>query len=151
MINQIVTLESCWHSSVPWGKDMPPLAVQILEKVLLLGSDISGYCCGVQWEREEWIYAIVCCREILYLSQEEFSGTNLVEKATVATPAFKLGDVVEVDFSKEPSRRIIQGIFSLKNNWLYAVEWRSPILSEMASAQSRIIWLADVDLVKVNV
>lgn len=150
MINQIVALESCWHSSVPWGKAMPTLAVQILEKVFLSNSDISGYCCGVQWERQEWIYAIVCCREILYLSQKEFSGTNLVEKAPVATPAFQLGDVVEVDFSEEPSRRIIQGIFSLKNNWLYAVEWRSPILEEMASAQSRIIWLADVDLVKVN-
>ncbi|MBD0265108.1 MAG: DUF1392 family protein, partial [Tolypothrix sp. Co-bin9] len=93
---------------------------------------------------------IVCCREILYLSQEQFSGTNLVEKTTVATPVFQLGDVVEVDFSEEPAHRIIQGIFSLKNNWLYAVEWRSPVLEEMASAQSRIIWLADVDLVKVN-
>ncbi|MCC5654708.1 DUF1392 domain-containing protein [Nostoc sp. XA013] len=151
MINQIVTLESCWHSSAPWGKTMPPLAVQILEKVFLSSSDISGYCCGVQWEKQEWIYAIVCCREILYLPQEEFLRTNFVETATVTTPVFKLGDVVEVDFSEEPVRRIIQGIFSLKNNWLYAVEWRSPILDEMASAQSRIIWLADVDLVKVNV
>jgi hypothetical protein len=151
MINQIVTLESCWHTSAPWGKAMPPLAVQILEKVFLSSSDISGYCCGVQWERQEWIYAIVCCREILYLPQEEFLGTNFMETTTVATPVFKLGDVVEVDFSEEPARRIIQGIFSLKNNWLYAVEWRSPILDEMASAQSRIIWLADVDLVKVNV
>ncbi|MBD2245976.1 DUF1392 domain-containing protein [Nostoc sp. FACHB-888] len=151
MINQIVTLESCWHSSAPWGKAMPPLAVQILEKVFLSSSDISGYCCGVQWEKQEWIYAIVCCREILYLPQEEFLRTNFVETATVTTPVFKLGDVVEVDFSEEPVRRIIQGIFSLKNNWLYAVEWRSPILDEMASAQSRIIWLADVDLVKVNV
>jgi hypothetical protein len=151
MINQIVTLESCWHSSAPWGKAMPPLAVQILEKVFLSSSDISGYCCGVQWEKQEWIYAIVCCREILYLPQEEFLRTNFVETTTVTTPVFKLGDVVEVDFSEEPARRIIQGIFSLKNNWLYAVEWRSPILDEMASAQSRIIWLADVDLVKVNV
>jgi hypothetical protein len=151
MINQIVTLESCWHSSVPWGKAMPPLAVQIQEKVLLSNSDISGYCCGVQWEREEWIYAILCCREILYLSQEEFFGTKLVEKAAVATPVFELGDVVEVDFGEKPTRRIIQGIFSLKNNWLYAVEWRSPTLSEMELAQSRIIWLADVDLLKVKI
>ncbi|MEH1938826.1 MAG: DUF1392 domain-containing protein [Nostoc sp.] len=150
MINQIVTLESCWHSSSPWGKAMPSLAVQILEKVLLSSSDISGYCCGVQWERQEWIYAIVCCREILYLPQEEIFGTKLVEKATVATPVFELGDVVEVDFGEKPTRRIIQGIFCLKNNWLYAVEWHSPTLSEMELAQSRIIWLADVDLVKVK-
>ena len=151
MIDQIVTLESCWHSSIPWGKAMPPLAVQIQEKVWLSGSDISGYCCGVQWERQEWIYAIVCCNEILYLPQEEFLGTKLVEKAIVATPALQLGDVVEVDFGEKPTHRIIQGIFSLKNNWLYAVEWRSPTLSEMELTQNRIIWLADVDLVKVNV
>jgi Protein of unknown function (DUF1392) len=151
MINQIVTLESCWHSSIPWGKAMPPLAVQIQEKVWLSSSDISGYCCGVQWERQEWIYAIVCCNEILYLPQEEFLGTKLVEKAIVATPVLQLGDVVEVDFGEKPTRRIIQGIFSLKNNWLYAVEWRSPTLSEMELTQNRIIWLADVDLVKVNV
>ncbi|MEH2383447.1 MAG: DUF1392 family protein [Nostoc sp.] len=48
------------------------------------------------------------------------------------------------------TRRIIQGIFSLKDNWLYGVEWRSPILEEV-SAQSRTIWLADVDLVNVSV
>jgi Protein of unknown function (DUF1392) len=151
MINQIVTLESCWHSSIPWGKAMPPLAVQIQEKVWLSSSDISGYCCGVQWERQEWIYAIVCSNEILYLPQEDFLGTKLVEKAIVATPVLQLGDVVEVDFGEKPTRRIIQGIFSLKNNWLYAVEWRSPTLSEMELTQNRIIWLADVDLVKVNV
>ena len=151
MINQIVTLESCWHSSVPWGNPMPQLAVQMLEKVFLSSSDISGYCCGVQWERQEWIYAIVCCREILYLPQEEFFGTKLVEKSTVGTPVFELGDLVEVDFGESPTHRIIQGVFSLKNTWLYAVEWRSPILEEITLNQSRIIWLADVDLAKVNV
>ncbi|MEH2424977.1 MAG: DUF1392 domain-containing protein [Nostoc sp.] len=150
MINQIVTLESCWHSSVPWGKAMPPLAVQIQEIVLLSNSDISGYCCGVQWERQKWIYAIVCCSEILYLPEEEFLGTKLVQKATVPRSVLELGDMVEVDFGEKPTHRIIQGIFCLKNNWLYAVEWRSPILSEIELAQSRIIWLADVDLVKVN-
>ncbi|MHC5763228.1 DUF1392 family protein [Nostoc sp.] len=41
-------------------------------------------------------------------------------------------------------------IFSLKENWLYGVEWRSPTLEEV-SAQSRTIWLADVDLVNVSV
>lgn len=73
-----------------------------------------------------------------------------MEKATVTTPVFELGDVVEVNFGEKPIRRIIQGTFSLKNNWLYAVEWRSPTLSEMELAQSRIIWLADVDLVEVK-
>ena len=59
--------------------------------------------------------------------------------------------MVEVDFSEMPNRRIIQGVFSLKQNWLYAVEWRSPILGETTSAQSRLIWLADIDLVGVKV
>jgi len=131
---------------------MPPLAVQMLEKVLLSNSDLSGYCCGVQWERQEWIYAIVCLGETLYLPYGEFHATkNVLENAIVSTPAFKLGDVVEVDFSEQPTRRIIQGVFSLKGNWLYGVEWRSPILEEVACAQSRTIWLADVDLVSVDV
>ncbi|MFW9262643.1 DUF1392 family protein [Nostoc sp. CALU 546] len=46
---------------------------------------------------------------------------------------------------------MIQGIFSLKGNWLYGVEWRSPILAEVGFAQSRTIWLADVDLINVGV
>ena len=59
MINQITALESCWHTSPPWGETMPPLAVQIQEKVFLSNSDLSGYCYGVHWENQEWIYAMV--------------------------------------------------------------------------------------------
>jgi len=150
MINQVTTLESCWHTSPPWGKAMPPLAVRILEKVFLPNFDLSGYCCGVQWEKQEWIYAIVCQSETLYLPMQEFQAKNVLEKPTISTPAFELGDVVEVDFSEQPTQRIIQGIFSLKSTWLYGVEWRSPILEEGAFSQSRIIWLADVDLISVD-
>lgn len=150
MINKISALEACWHTSAPWGQAMPPLAIQMLEKVFLSSSNLSGYCCGVYWEKQEWIYAIVCQSETLYLPREEFYGTSLLKKAPVSTPIFKLGDVVEVDFGEKPAHRIIQGVFSLKNNWLYAVEWCSPSLEEKTLAQSRIIWLADVDLVKVD-
>lgn len=151
MSNEIAALEACWHSSAPWGQAMPPLAIQILEKVFLSSSNLSGYCCGVYWEKQEWIYAIVSQGETLYLPRREFSGTSLLKKAPVSTSVFKLGDVVEVDFSEKSTYRIIQGIFCLKSNWLYAVEWCSPTLEERASAQSRIIWLADVDLAKVDV
>ncbi|RCJ37434.1 DUF1392 domain-containing protein [Nostoc punctiforme NIES-2108] len=150
MINQITALESCWHISPGWGKEMHPLAVKMLEKVLLPISDLSGYCCGVEWSGQEWIYAIVCQNETLYLAEQEFHRTNVLQKSTVSTPAFRLGDIVEVDFGERPTRRIIQGIFSLKDNWLYGVEWRSPTLEEV-STQSRTIWLADVDLVNVSV
>jgi hypothetical protein len=151
MINEITGLESCWYISPPWGENIPPLAVQIQEKVFLPSSNLPGYCCGVHWENEEWIYAIVCHDETVYLRHEEFLATKVLRSNTVAEPAFKLGDVVEVDFSEQPNKRIIQGIFSLKHNWLYAVEWRSPILAEKTSAQSRLIWLADIDLVKLSV
>jgi hypothetical protein len=150
MINEIAALEACWHISAPWGQAMPPLAIQILEKVFLSNSNLSGYCCGVYWDKQEWIYVIVCQSETLYLSGREFFGTSLLKKAPISTPVFKLGDVVEVDFSEKSTYRIIQGIFSLKKNWLYAVEWCSPTLEERALAQSRIIWLADVDLAKVD-
>ncbi|MBN3872463.1 MAG: DUF1392 family protein [Nostoc sp. JL33] len=126
------------------------LSSENVRKVLLSISDLSGYCCGVQWEKQEWIYAIVCQNETLYLPEQEFHPTNVLEKSTVSSPAFELGDIVEVDFGEQPTRRIIQGIFSLKDNWLYGVEWHSPILEEV-SAQSRTIWLADVDLVNVSV
>ena len=150
MINQITALESCWHISPGWGKDMPPLAVEMLEKVLLPISNLSGYCRGVEWSGQEWIYAIVCQNETLYLAEQEFHTTNVLKKSTVSTPAFRLGNIVEVDFGEQPTRRIIQGIFSLKDNWLYGVEWRSPTLEEV-STQSKTIWLADVDLVNVSV
>ncbi|WP_414755470.1 DUF1392 domain-containing protein [Anabaena sp. CCY 9910] len=150
MMNQITTLESCWHISPAWGAVIPPLAVQIREEVLL-SPDLSGYCCGVHWEEEEWIYAIVCHNKTLYLRSGEFSPTSVLKSQIVSQQAFQLGDVVEVDFSEQPNQRIIQGVFSLKQNWLYAVEWRSPILEETASAQSRLIWLADIDLVGVKV
>ena len=129
---------------------MPPLAVRMLEKVLLPISDLSGYCYGVLCEKQEWIYAIVCQNETLYLAEQEFHPTNVLEKSIVSTPAFELGDIVEVDFGEQLTRRVIQGIFSLKDDWLYGVEWRSPILEEV-SAQSRTIWLTDVDLVNVTV
>lgn len=151
MINEITALESCWYISPPWGETIPSLAVQIREKVFLPSFNLPGYCCGVHWEDEEWMYAIVCHNETLYLRDDEFSATNVLGGNTVATPAFKLGDVVEVDFSEQPNKRMIQGIFSLKHNWLYAVEWSSPILPEKTSAQSRLIWLADIDLVKLSV
>ncbi|MBD2344726.1 DUF1392 domain-containing protein [Anabaena subtropica FACHB-260] len=151
MMNQINALESCWHISPPWGQDIPALAVQILEKVFLPSANLSGYCCGIHWEEQEWVYAIVCFGETFYVRSGEFSPTNVLKNTNISTPAFKLGDVVEVDFSEQPNQRIIQGIFSLKNSWLYAVEWRSPILTETTSAQSRLIWLADIDLVRVKV
>ncbi|MDZ8070576.1 MAG: DUF1392 family protein [Nostoc sp. DedQUE08] len=69
MINQITALESCWHISPEWGQTMPPHSVKMLEKVLLPISDLSGYCCGVLWERQQWIYAIVCQSETLYWEQ----------------------------------------------------------------------------------
>ncbi|MBW4429672.1 MAG: DUF1392 domain-containing protein [Nostoc desertorum CM1-VF14] len=147
MINQITLLESCWHISPPWGQAMPPLAVQMREKVFLPTSNLSGYCCGVYWEGQEWVYAIVCRGKILYLPSKEFHPTNVFKNAAVPTSVFQLGDIVEVDFSFQSTRRIIQGFFCLKNNWLYGVEWCPPIVEETALAQSRLIWLADVDLV----
>ncbi|MEI1378200.1 DUF1392 family protein [Nostoc sp. UHCC 0926] len=48
-----------------------------------------------------WIYAIVCCGETLYLASEKFQTINVLE-FTVSTPAFELGDVVDVDLSEQP-------------------------------------------------
>ncbi|WP_341529214.1 DUF1392 family protein [Nostoc sp. UHCC 0302] len=148
MSNQITVLESCWHSSSPWGQSMPPLAVQIQEKVFLPNLNLSGYCCGVQWSGQQWIYAIVSNHIRLYLYSEEFHTTNLFEDSNVPTPAFWLGDVVEANISEQPSRRIIQGVFRLKDNWLYGVESRSPILEQSALSQSQFVWLTDIDLVR---
>ncbi|MEH2119867.1 DUF1392 family protein [Nostoc sp.] len=49
-----------------------------------------------------WIYAIVCCGETLYLASGKFQTINVLENFTVSTPAFELGDVVDVDLSEQP-------------------------------------------------
>ncbi|MEH1889210.1 MAG: DUF1392 family protein [Nostoc sp.] len=35
MINPLTALESCLHISPEWGQTLPPVAVRMLEKVLL--------------------------------------------------------------------------------------------------------------------
>ncbi|MFW9262644.1 DUF1392 family protein [Nostoc sp. CALU 546] len=38
---------------------------------------------------------IVCQSETLYLPEQKFHPTNVLENDTVSTPAFKLGDIVD--------------------------------------------------------
>ncbi|AUB39535.1 Protein of unknown function DUF1392 [Nostoc flagelliforme CCNUN1] len=65
-------------------------------------SDLSLYCCGIQWQGQEWVYAIVCCGKTLYLALGKFQTTNVLENFTVSTPAFELGNVVNINLSKQP-------------------------------------------------
>ncbi|MEH2047537.1 DUF1392 family protein [Nostoc sp.] len=74
----------------------------MLATVLFSSSDLSLYCCGIQWQGREWIYAIVYCGETLYLASGKFQTTkNVLENFTVSTPAFELGNVINIDLSKQ--------------------------------------------------
>jgi hypothetical protein len=49
MINLVQNLETSWYLSPPWGKEIPPLEVSLLEKVYVTTTKSFGYCCGVEW------------------------------------------------------------------------------------------------------
>ncbi|MDZ8261960.1 DUF1392 family protein [Nostoc sp. ChiQUE01b] len=58
MTEQIADLERCWFLSSPWGQNIPPVEVNLLEKVYLKTNRTFGYCCGVQWYSDCWNYVI---------------------------------------------------------------------------------------------
>jgi hypothetical protein len=94
MIDHINALKTSWYLSPPWGQTIPPVAVNLLERVYLRTTRTFGYCCGMQWKHECWIYSIDCRNEILHATQNQIIGTGELEGITVQKPAFVLGERV---------------------------------------------------------
>jgi hypothetical protein len=60
MIDHVNALKTSWYISPPWGRTIPPVAVNLLERVFLRTTRTFGYCSGVQWKHECWLYTVIC-------------------------------------------------------------------------------------------
>ncbi|MEJ6487744.1 DUF1392 family protein [Nostoc punctiforme UO1] len=56
MIDYINAFKTCWYLSPPWRGTIPPVEVNLLERVYLRTTRTFGYCCGMQWKHECWVY-----------------------------------------------------------------------------------------------
>ncbi|MBE9036017.1 DUF1392 family protein [aff. Roholtiella sp. LEGE 12411] len=155
MTQLIHTLEECWYLSPPWGKEIPPLAVGLLERVYLTTTKSFGYCCGVEWLQQEWNYAVALNDEVVYTSASQLIGTGQLQ-ANIDKPVFTLGERVVFRCNRDFSKlRIVQGIHKIDDFWAYTVEWASPELCEcdgkLIASGDRRAWVIDTDLVRVSI
>ncbi|MBC1279745.1 DUF1392 family protein [Nostoc sp. UCD121] len=135
MINLVQTLESCWYLSPPWGKEIPPLEVSLLEEVYVTTTKSFGYCCGVEWSAKGWSYEIVSSNDNLTVLGREIIGTGKLQLVTKDKPMFGLGELVEFRFHGDgPPVRIVQSIQLICDCWFYCIEWMSPGISENGDA-----------------
>jgi hypothetical protein len=153
MINLIHTLEECWYISPPWGQDIPPLTISLLERVYLTTTKSFGYCCGVEWLQDDWSYAVALNDEVIYTSALQLRGTRKLQ-TDIDKPVFTLGQRVVFRCNQDVSKlRIVQGIHLIDDFWTYTVELTSPQLcecdGELITSGDRRAWVTDTDLVRV--
>ncbi|MCC5632621.1 DUF1392 domain-containing protein [Nostoc sphaeroides CHAB 2801] len=119
-----------------------------------------GYCCGMQWKHETWLYSIDCRNEILHATQNQIIGTGDLEAIQVQKPAFVLGQrVMLCSHDKGTKQRLILGIALVHNSWFYLVELMSPTLVLSAAEgliktptiSNRFSLVGERSLVRVNV
>ncbi|WP_341529866.1 DUF1392 family protein [Nostoc sp. UHCC 0302] len=150
MIDQINSLYLCWYIAPPWGDRIPPVEVNLLERVYVGASRTFGYCCGVQWKQDRWIYAIASAGEIIYTTEHEIIGTGEMQLAALEKPTFVLGDHVILRSDDEwTKQRLILGIQLLNRSWFYYVEWMPPALEEATTLDDRLAFVQEKDLVRV--
>ncbi len=148
----VTALERCWFLSPPWGKDIPPVEVNLLERVYLKNTRAFGYCCGVHWQYDRWIYAVACDNEILHATQHQIIGTGRLQATTVKKPAFVLGErVMFRSHDHATNQRLVWGIRLLNGTWFYVVELQSPVLAQTPDKVNRFSFVNEQDLVRVNV
>ncbi|MHC5671211.1 DUF1392 domain-containing protein [Nostoc sp.] len=151
MIELITALEKSWYLSPPWGQTMPPVEVNLLERVYLRTTRTFGYCCGVQWKHECWIYSIDCGKEILHATQHQIISTGELQAITVQKPAFVLGErVILCSHDKGTKQRLILGIALVHNSWFYMVELVSPTLTQSRTISNRFSLVGEKSLLRVN-
>ncbi|MBD2472196.1 DUF1392 family protein [Nostoc sp. FACHB-145] len=156
----IVALERCWYLSPPWSQPIPSLEVHLSEKVYLTTNQAFGYCCGVLWQEDKWVYAFVkdvgeaiaVDRSITYVTKHEIIGTGQVKSTYMRKPAFVLGDRVMLRFDSHATKqRLILGIVLVNNAWFYVVELMSPALVQPLAARVRFPLVGEQDLIRVHV
>lgn len=94
MNNFINTLESCWYISPPWGKEIPPLVISLLERVYLPKTKIFGYCCGVEWSADGWCYSIALDSQIVSVSGIEIVSSGQLQALRLPKPTFMVGELL---------------------------------------------------------
>ncbi|MBD2509490.1 DUF1392 domain-containing protein [Nostoc muscorum FACHB-395] len=152
MIDHINALQTSWYLSPPWRGTIPPIAVNLLERVFLRTTRRFGYCCGMQWKHECWIYSIDCGKEILHATQNQIIGTGELEAIKVQKPAFVLGErVILCSHDKGTKQRLILGIALVHNSWFYLVELMSPTLIKTPTISNRFSLVGEKSLVRVKV
>jgi Protein of unknown function (DUF1392) len=151
MIDHINALQTIWYLSPPWGQTIPPVAVNLLERVFLRTTRTFGYCCGMQWKHECWIYSIDCRNEILHATQNQIIGTGELQTLNVQKPAFILGQKVSLcSYGKDTKQRLILGIALVHNSWFYLVELMSPTLIKTPTISNRFSLVGEKSLLRVN-
>ncbi|MCW5318364.1 DUF1392 domain-containing protein [Nostoc sp. KVJ3] len=152
MIDHINALKTSWYLSPPWRGTIPPIEVNLLERVYLRTTRTFGYCCGMQWKHECWIYSIDCRNEILHATQNQIIGTGELETLTVQKPTFVLGErVMLCSHDKGTKQRLILGIGLVNNSWFYLIELMSPTLTQSRTISNRFSLVGEKSLVRVNV
>ena len=79
MIDYVNALKTSWYISPPWGKTIPPVEVNLLERVYLKTTRTFGYCSGMQWNHECWLYTVICGDEIVHATEYQIIGTGQLE------------------------------------------------------------------------
>jgi hypothetical protein len=152
MIDNVNVLKTSWYLSPPWGRIIPPVEVNLLERVYLRTTKTFGYCCGIEWKHECWIYSIDCRNEILHATQNQIIETGELEAIKVQKPAFVLGErVIICSYDKGTKQRLILGIALVHNSWFYLVELMSPTLIKTPIISNRFSLVGEKSLVRVNV
>ncbi len=148
----ITTLERCWYLSPPWDQQITPIEVNLLEGIYLKTINTIGYCCGVEWKQNCWIYAIACGYKIVHATKHQIIGTGRIQVTNLKKPAFVLGDRVMFRFHGNGTKqRLVLGIRLVNESWLYVVELVSPTLLPIPNAANRFSLVSEKDLVRVNV
>ncbi|MBD2492076.1 DUF1392 family protein [Aulosira sp. FACHB-615] len=127
-MESITDLERCWFLSPPWKQNIPPVEVNLFEKVYLKTNRRFGYCCGVQWYGNCWNYVIEVKNDFHYATKHQIIATGNIQPRILKKPAFVLGQRVLLKIPNHGTKqRLILGIELIEKSWFYLVELVLPV------------------------
>ncbi|BAB78116.1 DUF1392 domain-containing protein (plasmid) [Anabaena sp. FACHB-709] len=152
MTEQIAEIERCWYLSPPWGGEMPPVEIQLWEKVYLKSLETFGYCYGIQWYQDCWHYIIEITDDAVHATKHQIIGTGRFKPTNLQKPAFALGDrVIFASCSAAPRQRLVLGVALVRGELVYLIETISPTLPQIDMMPRRFSLVKEADLVRVMV
>lgn len=151
MKEQISEMERCWYLSPPWGQQIPPVEVNLWERVYFTPLRVFGYCSGFQWSSGQWVYIIDLKDEVIQTLKNSIITTGRIEPNTVEKPAYAIGDrVMLVKDAPTTKQRLVLGVQFSHRDWFYLVEWISPTLAPNTPTFNTSL-VKETDLVRVMV